>query len=61
LSIEFKRKGRQGDRNEQPKDSTMHILNDLERAHNNIVRVQSNLERGQQEMVELLTQVMENT
>jgi hypothetical protein len=44
-----------------PDDNAMHILNDLERAQNDIVRVQSDIEGGSNKMVELLTQLVENT
>jgi hypothetical protein len=50
-----------GDRNEHQDDSAIHILNDLARTQNDIVRVQGNLERGQQQMVDLLVQLVANT
>jgi hypothetical protein len=49
-----------GDRNEQPDDNAMHILNDLAMGQNDIVRVQNDIARGQQQMVELLTQLVNN-
>jgi hypothetical protein len=36
-----------GDINEQPYENAMHILNNLERGHNDIVRVQNEIARGQ--------------
>jgi hypothetical protein len=50
-----------GDRNEHQDDSSIHILNDLARTLNDIVRVQGNLERGQQQMVDILTPLEANT
>jgi hypothetical protein len=50
-----------GDKNEQPEDIALHILNNLARTQNELARVQSNMERGQQQMVELLNQLVANT
>jgi hypothetical protein len=50
-----------GDINEHQDDSDIHILNDLKRTQNDIVSVQGNLGRGQQQMVDLLAQLVENT
>jgi len=47
--------------NEHQNDSAIHILNDLAKTQNDIVRVQGNLERGQQQMVDLLAQLVAKT
>jgi hypothetical protein len=61
--FQSKSKGEEGmgDRYGKPDESARHVLNDLKRAHNDTVRVQSNLEMGQQQMVELLTKLAEYT
>jgi hypothetical protein len=59
--LESEEEGDMGDTNEQIEDNAIDILNDLARAQNDIVRVQSKLERGQQQMGELLTQLVANT
>jgi hypothetical protein len=50
-----------GDRNEKPEDTALHILNNLARTQNELVTIQSNMERGQQQMVDLLNQLVANT